>query len=140
MRYAINRMSVQPALYDELKGETPIALNPFKSHSEFDYSNELGAKRRAILSALLSASMIDTHDVLISAWKALHSSAAQKLPPERQQALLAAFLTPPCSDTELLHLATTDWLDPIKRTSLINRWQNEALHRYKNLLAELGSD
>lgn len=128
-RYIINRMSVYPALYDELAGVTPIKINPFKTHSDFVYSSSLGSKRRAILSVLIAAWMIDTHDVLAPAWK-----ATQKLPPDRRQALLEKLLAPPCSEAELLHLADTDWKDPIKRTALTNRWQNEALERYKSVL------
>ena len=136
-RNIINRMSVQPALYDELSGVTPILTNPFKMRSDLVYSQSLGSKRRAILSVLIAAWMIDTHDVLAPAWKALHSPAAQKLSPERQQALLAELVAPPCAEAELLRLADTDWQDPVKRTALVNRWQSEALDRYKSVLAQI---
>jgi len=139
-RTIINRMSVQPALYDELSGVTPILTNPFKMHSDFVYSQALGTRRRAILSVLIAAWMIDTHDVLAPAWKALHSPTALKLPPARQQALLAQFVAPPCTESDLLHLADTDWKDPVKRTALVNRWQNEALDRYKSVLAQISSN
>ena len=136
-RYAINRMSVQPALYSELAGITPISDNPFTSHNDFAYNSQLGAKRRSILSVMIGAWMIDTHDVLVRAWKKLNSPATQQLPPEHQAALLAELIAPPCTEEELLHLAATDWNDPVKRTALLNRWQGEALHRYKNLLVEM---
>lgn len=135
----INRMSVQPALYDELAGRTPILANPFKMHSDFVYSAQLGSRRRAILSVLIATWMIDTHDLLAPAWKALHSPAAQKLSAERQQALLTELNAPPCSEAELLHLADTDWKNPVKRTALVNRWQSEALDRYKSVLAQINS-
>jgi hypothetical protein len=105
--------------------------------ADFVYSNELGSKRRAILSVLIAAWMIDTHDVLAPAWKALHSPAAQKLSAERQQALLAKFVSPPCTEAELLHLAETDWNNPVKRTALVNRWQSEALDLYKSVMAQI---
>jgi len=140
VRYEINRMSVLPALYDELAGVTPVLTNPFKLRSDFVYSNQLGSRRRAILSVLIAASMIDTHDVLALAWKALHSPAAQKLSAGRQQALLAELVSPPCSEAELLRLADTDWNDPVKRTALVNRWQSQALDRYKSVLAQIGSN
>jgi len=139
-RNVINHMSVMPALYDELAGVTPILTNPFKMRSDFVYSNELGSKRRAILSALIAAWMIDTHDVLAPAWKALNSPAAQKLPAEQRQALFTRFLAPPCSEAELLHLADTDWKDPVKRTDLVNQWQSEALDRYKSVLAQIDAN
>jgi spermidine/putrescine-binding protein len=133
----INRMSVQPSLYDELSGVTPILTNPFKLHSDFVFSQALGSKRRAILSVLIAAWMIDTHDVLAPAWKALHSPAALKLPIDRQQALLVQLVAPPCTEAELLQLADTDWKDPVKRTARVNRWQSDALDRYKSVLAQI---
>lgn len=136
-RYIINRMSVSPVLYDELGGVTPVTVNPFKLHSDLVYSSKLASQRRSILSVILSAWMIDTHDILAHAWKALH---AQKLPPEREQALLAELTAPPCSEQELLRLAATDWTHPVQRTALVNRWQNEALARYHHVLKELDSD
>ncbi len=135
----INRMSVWPSLYDELANITPIKTNPFKTKSDFVYSSQLGSKRRAILSVLIAAWMIDTHDTMVRAWTALHSPAASKLTPERQQALLVKFLAPPCSEKELFQFVDMDWKDSIKRTALTNRWQNEALDRYKTLMAQLGS-
>ncbi len=140
VRYAINRMGVQPALYDEFASVSPIKTDPFKLQSKFTYSSQLAAKRRLILSVLIAAWMIDTHDQLARAWKELHSPKALKLSPERQQTLLAELIAPPCSETELLHLAATDWKDPLQRTAITNRWQNEALERYKNLMIQIGSN
>jgi spermidine/putrescine-binding protein len=137
VRYDINRMSVRPALYDELAGVTPILTDPFKLHSDFVYSNQLGSKRRAILSVLIAAWMIDTHDALVPAWKAVNSPAALKLSDRQRLALLARLVAPPCTEAELLHLADTDWKDPVKRTALINRWQSEALTRDKSVLAQI---
>ena len=137
----INRMSVAPALYEELAGRMPIRANPFKMHSGFVYSNTLGSKRRAILSVLIAAWMIDTHDCLVPAWKELNSpEAAQRFSDPRRQALLAELVAPPCTEAELLRLADTDWKNPVKRTALVNQWQSEALDRYKSVLAQIGSN
>jgi ABC-type Fe3+ transport system substrate-binding protein len=133
----INRMSVIPALYDELAGRTPILTNPFKMRFDLVYSNDLGSKRRTILTALIDAWMIDTHDLLVPAWKKLHSPAAEKLGEAGQNRLLAQLVAPPCSQDELLRLADTDWKDPVKRTALVNRWQDQALQRYKSVLAQI---
>jgi ABC-type Fe3+ transport system substrate-binding protein len=136
-RNVINHMSVMPALYDELAGRTPILTNPFKMRSDFVYSNDLGAKRRSILSVLIAAWMIDTHDVLAPAWRALNGPVAQKLSAAKRQALVAELVAPPCTEAELLHLAGTDWKKPVKRTALVNQWQREALDRYKSVLAQI---
>src|SRR5208282_2456973 len=107
---------------------------------DFVYSNDLGSKRRSILSVLIAAWMIDTHDLLAPAWKALHTPAAQKLSAERQAALLSQLVLPPCSEEELLQLADTDWKNPVKRTALVNQWQSEALDRYKSVLAQIAAE
>jgi hypothetical protein len=108
-------------------------------HFDFVYSEQLGSKRRSILSMLIAAWMIDTHDLLSPAWKALHSPAAQKLSDEQRRALLAQLVAPPCTEEELLHLADNDWKNPVKRTTLINQWQSAALDRYKSVLAQMNS-
>jgi len=133
----INCMSVYPALYDELAGRTPIATNPFRIPASFAYSADLAGKRRAILGALIAARMIDTHDVLVRAWTALHSDAAAKLSPARRDALLAGFLAPPCTEAELMQLAATTWKDPVKHTALVERWQDHALDLYRRTTAEI---
>jgi ABC-type Fe3+ transport system substrate-binding protein len=136
-RYIINRMSVWPSLYKELAGVTPITTDPFSMRTDFVYNNKLGTERRSILSVAMGAWMIDAHDTMARTWAALHSPASHKLPADRQAALLAEFVAPPCTEEELLHLAHTDFKDPIKRTALVNQWQNQALDRYKRLLAQI---
>jgi iron(III) transport system substrate-binding protein len=133
----INRMSVCPALYDELAGRTPIATNPFRIPASFAYSADLAGKRRAILSALIAARMIDTHDVLARAWTAFQSNAVAKLSPAHRDELLAGFLAPPCTEAELLQLAATTWKDPVKHTALVERWQDQALDLYRRTEAEI---
>ena len=133
----INRMSVCPALYDELAGRTPIATDPFRIPTSFAYSADRAGKRRAILSALIAARMIDTHDVLARAWTAFHSAAAAKLSPARRDELLAGFLAPPCTEAELLQLAATTWKDPVQHTALVERWQDQALDLYRRTAAEI---
>ncbi len=120
-RHAINRMSVLPALYDELAGRTPIQTNPFRAKFDMVYDTALGSRRRTILSSVIAAWMIDTHDQLSRAWKAVNSPAAQKLGPEAQARLIAELTAPPCTLDELLRLADTDWKDSLERTALVNR-------------------
>jgi ABC-type Fe3+ transport system substrate-binding protein len=136
-QYAINRMSVRPALYTELAGKTPILTDPFQMRSNFVYSNPLGSQRRAILSVFIAAWMIDTHDNLVRAWKALNGPGATALPPEKRNALLDQLVAPPCTENELLQLAATDWKNPLKRPALVNRWQGDAIDRDKSVLAQL---
>jgi ABC-type Fe3+ transport system substrate-binding protein len=136
VKYGINRMSVIPALYDDLH-DSPITKNPFTMRQGFAYDDALSAKRHPILAQLLAAWMIDTHDWLAKAWKGVNSPAAEKLSEMGQQRLIAQLTAPPMPLDQLLHLAATDWNDPVKRTALINQWQAEAIDRYKSVLAQV---
>jgi ABC-type Fe3+ transport system substrate-binding protein len=129
-RATINRMSVCPALYTELAGVTPVKTNPFTLPTNLNYSENLGSKRRTVLSLAIAACMIDSHDELAHAWKAVNSSP----PPPNQAALMAEFLAPPCSEAELL--ADAAIRDPARRTALVNGWQNEALRRYRDIVQQ----
>jgi ABC-type Fe3+ transport system substrate-binding protein len=131
---AINRMSVVPSLYDQLAATTPVTTNPFKLPSSLVYDNKLGSRRRAILSALLAAWLIDTHDALAPTWRAVNTAPADST---RQAQLLAQLTAPPCTQDELLRLADGDWKDPVKRTALVNGWQAAALTRYHDVLAQV---
>lgn len=126
-REIINRMSVQPALYTELAGTTPIHTDPFTLKTDLKYDEELGAKRRTPLGLLIAACMIDTHDELARAWTALNKS------PHRA-ALLAQFTAPPCSSEQLLADAGIE--DPVRRAALVTGWQNDALRRYRDIVQE----
>jgi len=119
---------VQPSLYTELAGVTPVRPDPFTLPSVFHYSQEMGSRRRAILSQLVAAWMIDPHDELVRAWKALHPQQGAA-----PAAALAEFLAPPCTEEELLADAAIH--DPVRRTALVNEWQNEALHRFREIAA-----
>jgi ABC-type Fe3+ transport system substrate-binding protein len=136
VKYNINRMSVIPALYDEVP-DSPITMNPFKMQQGFDYSQALSTKRHTILSQLIAAWMIDPHDGLTKAWKAANSPAAEKLAEAGQLRLINQLTAPPMPLDELLRLSATDWNDPVKRTAIINRWQAEASDRYKSVLAQV---
>jgi len=129
-RATINRMSVYPALYNELAGVTPVRTNPFTLPTNLHYSEELGSKRRSVLSLIIAACMIDSHDDLARAWKALNASPS----PPRRDALMAELLAPPCTEAQLLADAAIH--DPVQRTALVNGWQNDALRRYRDIVRQ----
>jgi spermidine/putrescine-binding protein len=133
VKYSINRMGVIPALYDELH-DSPIRTNPFTMRNGFAYDDALSAKRHAILSQIIAAWMIDTHDWLTKTWKAINSMKSASGDESR---LIAQLTAPPMSQDELLRLADNDWKDPVKRTALINQWQAQAIDRYKSVLAQV---
>ncbi len=80
--------------------------------------------------------MIDTHDWLVKAWDGVNHPAILYKRPAGTPTPFEQLTAAPLSQDELLHLADTDWKDPVKRTALVNRWQNDAIARYKRVLAE----
>ena len=136
VKYRINRMSVLPVLYGELP-DSPITTNPFALHSDFAYSDTLSAKRHAILAPLIAAYMIDTHDWLVKAWTAMNHPAIEYKRDSKQPPAFEELVAPPMTLDELLRIADTDWKDPVKRSAIINQWQEQAIARYKSVLAQV---
>jgi ABC-type Fe3+ transport system substrate-binding protein len=125
-RFSMNRMSVMPSLYSELRGSTPVSVNPFEFAFDFRYNPKLGSARRAILQSLIGACFIDLHADVRATWKAIQDSP-------RRAELTTAFEQPPLSEEDLLALAAGDWSDPAQRGRLVNGWLASTRKHLKQL-------
>jgi len=121
--FELLRMPVLPAMYEKYKDQSSVKLNPFQWGEAFDYDSEKGARRYGILNDFLGAMVIDTHDELKAAWKAVIEAGA---PEELVKELARA----PLSEAELLHLAESTWSDQRVRNETIARWVQFALDKY----------
>ena len=81
--------------------------------------------------------MIDTHDELARAWKALQFARRAEASAGTRQRCWPNLPRRPAPKRSCYTSPTRDWNDPVKRTALVNRWQNEALDRYKSVLAQI---
>ena len=123
-RYWLARLPVRPALYDSAPPE--IARNsPFASAGFGAYDFDKSSRRWRPLNELLGAAIIDCHDELRGAWKAL---IAAGLPAEG----VAEFGAPPCSEEEFLATVERLWRNRDARDSDRNaqiaawgRWARE---------------
>jgi ABC-type Fe3+ transport system substrate-binding protein len=130
-RYTLARMSIQPRLYTDLAGITPVRTDPYKLDYPFTFDTGLQSKRRKILGGLIGAWFVDLHERSAEAWIALNKS------PHRER-LFAEYARPPVTSDELLALAKNDWKNPIKQNELINQWQSQAAALYEKIISEAG--
>jgi len=121
--FELLRMPVVPVMYEKYKDETSVRLNPFKWGEAFDYDSEKGARRYGILNDFLGAMVIDTHDELKEAWKAVIDAGSP-------EALLKELTEAPITEAELLSLADSTWSDQRVRNETIARWVKFALNKY----------
>ncbi len=100
-KFAIQRMSVRPKLYEEFAGVTQVKINPFKDLKPLPYDSALGSLRWSPLNALLGAVVID------------------RAPEQRAKAKI------PVTSEQLSTLAKGDWKDPIQRNQILLKWQQQ---------------
>jgi ABC-type Fe3+ transport system substrate-binding protein len=123
-QYSLDRMSVRPDLYRRYKGVSNIEFSPFDLKQSFQYDARLSRERREVVAALVGALLVDTHDDLRVAWRAL---ASRNLPAEA----LTEFGAPPISEAEALKLAQGDWKQPAVRNRKKIEWQTWAEKKYR---------
>ena len=118
-----------PGLVRRYSQYAAVRMDPyeFKTGVEFDLEKKNG--RWGILNALIGACIIDVHDDLADAWRALNH-----LPPDDPR--LRALLEPPVGEEELLRMAEERWKDAAFRADTVARWSDEAKNRYRRLAKE----
>ncbi|HSV27649.1 MAG TPA: ABC transporter substrate-binding protein [Sedimentisphaerales bacterium] len=120
----LGKFTVMPRLYDELKGRTPVTVNPFQWHSAFRYDPERGTIRRTILGDLIGTMLIDPHRRLQAAWqRAIHSDD-----PETALQRLAAV---PVTEQQVLDIASQGlWDDTAFKNRTLREWSDFARAKY----------
>jgi ABC-type Fe3+ transport system substrate-binding protein len=100
-KFGLGRLPVRPDVYAAAPPEI-AAENPFKMDFTSQYDLKKGSRRARPLEQFLGAAIIDAHDELRAAWKALIDAG---LPAEG----LAELGAPPCSEEEFLEIADRLW-------------------------------
>ena len=129
VKFPLDRLPVIPGFAARFGEDASITLDPFDYKGGFTYDSEKGSLRWTILNDLLGAAVIDTHEELIAAWRAV-----QHLPPDDPR--MRAFVEPPLSEAELLAMARDQWSDEAFRASTRARWAAEAGARYRRVAEE----
>lgn len=123
-QFSIERMSVRPDFYKRYHGISNIEFSPFDLNQSFRYDAKLARERREVVAALVGALLVDTHEELQAAWRAI---IARGLPPQD----LAALGTAPISEAAALQLASGPWKDAQTRNLKKIEWQNWARNKYR---------
>ena len=123
----LNRASVLPALYDKL-GDRCVVTNPFALQlTPFPYDAEKGSTRWDIVNDLFGVLIIDPHEDLVDAWKAISKCKDA----EKREAAIAALVEMPISEEEAMKIAASDWKDQVYRNEKIKEWGQFAKQKFK---------
>jgi ABC-type Fe3+ transport system substrate-binding protein len=122
-RYELYRMPVIPGLVERLGDEAVISFDPFRWKAGFDYDADKGALRWGVLNDLIGAMVIDTHQELVEAWRAVRD-----LPDGDPR--VAELVKPPMTEEQMLALARGKYSDPEVRARMKTEWATEAKRRY----------
>lgn len=140
-RYPLCRLSVVETLYREYPpaDRSVGAADPFTQKNALPYDSKLGQRRWDALNDLIGAVIVDAHDDLAAAWKAVAEST---LPEEQRKELETELFQPPCTETELeAHARRIIEQGPRERAAQVNQWGESARQRYRRIRnAASGSD
>ena len=122
--FNLTRMGVLPDLYATLPQGEAVQINPFEWHSDLEYDAELGAARWGVLNDLVGSLIIELHDDLRRAWKAVIDAG---LPGPA----VAKLTELPVTDVELLALAKRWRDDQELRNIRIREWLEFGRKKYR---------
>lgn len=129
-KHALRRMAILPSVYEEHKGEMIVAGNPFELQVPMKYDREKGGARRGIVNALIGATVIDTHDELRRAYKAVIDRG---MPPK----YLGMLSRLPLTEEEAMTMAQSRWQDAAERATIIAEWTDFSRRKMRRIIQEL---
>jgi ABC-type Fe3+ transport system substrate-binding protein len=138
----LGKFTVMPRLYGELKGHTPVTIDPFQWHSTFKYNQVVGSLRRTIVDDLIGAMLIDPHRELAAAWRQAVASGNSAPRLEKLSAV-------PITEEQSLDISRKGlWNDATYKNKTLMEWSEFAhekysgseslFHRFRWLPAALG--
>jgi ABC-type Fe3+ transport system substrate-binding protein len=138
-RYAICRMGLMERLFDPRvypPAVRAVSANPFDESmigpAARKYDNQRAERRRWALQDLFGAWIIDSHEELEAAWRAV-----LRLDPARRQALERELFAPPCREREIFEVKERfgSPANPRQRAELLSDWLAAARRRYRQIEA-----
>ena len=124
---SLGRMAVNKQAYLDTEGKRSSAFDPFKQSAFLHMDVAANAKMVHVLSDLIGALQIDTHNELKAAWAAIIKRGLNP-------AEVAEFARPPVSEKEVLALCD-QWHDNTLRNNKVNAWVAFAKAKYLRLAA-----
>lgn len=126
--HAIERFPVRPDLYERYRDISNVQFSPFTRHSAFRYDGKLGQRRRGVVAALAGALLVDTHDDLLRAARALAAHGAT-------EAAMTELGSVPLDEAAAARLSANEWKEAIHRNRLRSEWLSWATAKYARLAA-----
>ena len=135
-QFNIARMCLRQDFYDRFREISPVTANPFTIRT-VHYDAAKGSDRTEIVNALIGATVIDTHDEAVAAWRRIHRQM-NKLPlittPRRpQEEMVREFSEPPLNEDDATVMAKEKWKDARFRNHQIVQWQCWAQQKYRQI-------
>lgn len=133
-RFPLCRLSVVEKLYAEYPPDERSVgeANPFAQSSALKYNSRTGIQRWDALNDLMGAVIIDVHDDLAAAWKAVRALSG-----DERARLQAELFDPPCTEAQLAeHTRRTASEGQRARAAQVNQWSEDARQRYRRIAAE----
>jgi len=121
-KYSLFRMPVRRDLY--MDPQAPKAC-PYDMEAGFVYNDPKGSRRWKIINDLIGVWLIDSHNDLVEAWRAILAAG-------KPQDLVAAMCDVPVTEAELNALIE-QWDDSRKRLDVMNTWAEAARQRYSGI-------
>ncbi len=118
----LNRFTILPDLYEDMKSEAAVKLNPFDWSSDLKYDSEKVSGRWGVLNDLIGVLIIDSHEALKRAWKRAASDGSSRSDLERLFAV-------PVTESECLEMGRR-WRDPAFRNRMLAEWTAFAREKY----------
>jgi len=133
---ALARMSVIPDLYEELADVTILPLdNPFEVEPELYYNSTLGSFRYSFVNDLIGATVIDSHDELVSTWEEI-IAAEKALSEEGMTSTKIGEAKDKLGEVPITLedslVAAGNWSVASLRNQYITEWHRFALSKYQS--------
>ena len=133
--YMLGRMSVIPELFTELADITVVPIDPYQMTSTLEYNATLGSLRYSFVNDLIGATIIDSHDELVSTWDEIiaaeNALAEEGITSTKIEEAKDKLGEVPIT-LEASLVAAGNWSDASLRNQYITEWHRFALSKYES--------
>jgi ABC-type Fe3+ transport system substrate-binding protein len=133
--YMLGRMSVIPELFTELADVTVVPIDPYQMTSTLEYNATLGSLRYSFVNDLIGATIIDSHDELVSTWNEINAAenalAEEGITSTKIEEAKDKLGEVPIT-LEASLVAAGNWSDASLRNQYITEWHRFALSKYES--------
>ena len=124
-KFELGKFSVMPAVYAQVAGRTPVTMDPFQWHSDFEYDATRGSLRWVLVNDLIGTFVIDPHRNLTTRWR-------RAIEAGNTDSALVALAQLPVSEKDVERLiASASWQSAAFRNRTLSEWGGVAREKYE---------